>query len=79
MQRLTRHVSVIRMTNHRCEGHVDLRVVVSVIKRFELHFESVCSDVHAACCYLNCNNLVNSIINTRSLRCFISTVYNNDS
>ena len=36
MQRLTRHVSVIRMTNRRRGGHVDLRVAVSVIKRFEL-------------------------------------------
>ena len=45
MQHLMRHVSVIRMTNHRRGGHVDLRVAVSVIKRFELHFESVCSDI----------------------------------
>ena len=48
MQRLTRHVSFIRMTNHRCGGHVDLRVAVSVIKRFEFLFESVCSDVQVA-------------------------------
>jgi len=41
MQRLTRHVSVIRMTNRRRGGHVDLRVAVIVIKRFQfLFFES---------------------------------------
>jgi len=34
MQRLTRHVLVIRMTNH-----VDLRVAVSVIKLFEFLFD----------------------------------------
>jgi len=38
MQRLTHHVSVIRMMNRRRGGHVDLRVAVSVIKRFEFHF-----------------------------------------
>jgi len=48
MHRLTRHVSVIRMTNHRRGGHVDLRVAVSVIKRFEFLFESVRSDVQVA-------------------------------
>jgi len=45
---LTRHVSVLRMTNRRRGGHVDLRVAVSVIKRFEFLFESVCSDVQVA-------------------------------
>jgi len=30
MQRLTRHVSVIRMTNRRRGGHVDLRIAVIV-------------------------------------------------
>ena len=39
MQRLTRHVSVIRMTNRRRGGHVDLRVAVSVIKLFEFLFD----------------------------------------
>ena len=50
MQRLTRRVSVIRMTNRRRMrgGHVDLRVAVSVIKRSELLFESVRSDVQVA-------------------------------
>jgi len=48
MQHLTRHVSVIRMTNRRRWGHVDLRVAVSIIKRFEFLFESVCSDVQVA-------------------------------
>jgi len=48
MQRLMRHVSVIRMTNCRKGGHVDLRVAVSVIKRFEFLFESICSDVQVA-------------------------------
>ena len=48
MQRLTRHVSVIRMTNRRREGHVDLRVAVSVMKRFEFLFKSACSDVQVA-------------------------------
>jgi len=48
MQRLTRRVSVIRMTNRRRGGHVDLRITVSVIKRFEFLFESVCSDVQVA-------------------------------
>ena len=48
MQRLTRHVSVIRMMNRRRGGHVVLRVAVSVIKRFEFLFESVCSDVQVA-------------------------------
>ena len=48
MHRLTRHVSVIRMTNRRRGGHVDLRVAVSVIKRFEFLFESVRSDVQVA-------------------------------
>jgi len=33
---------VIRMTNHRCRGHVDLRVVVSVIKCFEFLFQMIC-------------------------------------
>jgi len=32
MQRLTRHVSVVRMANCRCRGHVDLQVAVSVRK-----------------------------------------------
>jgi len=35
MQRLTHRVLVIRMTNRRHGCHVDLRVAVSVIKRFE--------------------------------------------
>jgi len=48
MQRLTRHMSIIRMTNRRRGGHVDLQVAVSVIKRFEFLFESVCSDVQVA-------------------------------
>jgi len=48
MQRLMRHVSVIRITNCRKGGHVDLRVAVSVIKRFKFLFESVCSDVQVA-------------------------------
>ena len=48
MQRLTRHVSVIRMTNRRRGGHGDLRVAGSVIKRFEFLFESVRSDVQVA-------------------------------
>jgi len=48
MQHLTRHVSVIRMTTRRRWGHVDLRVAVSIIKRFEFLFESVCSDVQVA-------------------------------
>jgi len=48
MQRLTHHVSVIRMTNRRRGGHVELRVVVSVIKFFEFLFESVCSDIQVA-------------------------------
>jgi len=48
MQHSTRHVSVIRMTNRRRGGHVDLRVAVSVMKRFEFLFESVCSDVLVA-------------------------------
>ena len=39
MQRLTRHVLVIRMTNRRRGGHVDLRVAVSVIKLFEFLFD----------------------------------------
>jgi len=43
-----RRVSVIRMTNRRRGGHVELRVAVSAIKRFELLFESVCSDVQVA-------------------------------
>jgi len=38
MQRLTRRVSVIRMTNRRRGGHVDLRVAVIVIKRFRFLF-----------------------------------------
>jgi len=46
MQHLTRHVSVIGMTNRRRWGHMDLRVAVGVIKRFEFLFESACSDVH---------------------------------
>ena len=41
-------MSIIRMTNRRRGGHVDLRVAVSAIKRFEFLFESVCSDVHVA-------------------------------
>ena len=48
MQRLTRPVSVMRMTSGRRGGHVDLQIAVSVIKRFELLFKSVCSDVQAA-------------------------------
>ena len=48
MWRLTLHVSVIKMMNRRRGGHVDLRVAVSVIKRFEFLFESVCSDVQVA-------------------------------
>jgi len=36
------------MTNRRGGGHVDLRVAVSVIKRFEFLFESVCNDVQVA-------------------------------
>ena len=36
------------MTNRRRGGHVDLRVAVSVIKRFEFLFQSVCSDVQVA-------------------------------
>ena len=48
MQRLTRHMSIIRMTNRSRSGHVDLQVAVSVIKRFEFLFESVCSDVQVA-------------------------------
>ena len=39
MQRLTRHVLVIRMTNRRRGVHVDLRVAVSVIKLFEFLFD----------------------------------------
>jgi len=41
MQRLTRPVSVIRMTNRRRGGHVDLRVAVIVIKRFQFLFLKV--------------------------------------
>jgi len=48
MQRFTRRVSVIEMTNRRRGDHVDLWVAVSVIKRFEFLFESVCSDVQVA-------------------------------
>ena len=48
MQRLTRHMSIIRMTNRRRGSHMDLRVAVSVIERFEFLFESVCSDVQVA-------------------------------
>ena len=48
MQRLTRHVSVRRMRNRRRGGHVDLRVAVSVMKRSEFLFESVCNDVQVA-------------------------------
>jgi len=48
MQRLTRPVSVMRMTSGRRGGHVDLQIAVSVIKRFEFLFKSVCSDVQAA-------------------------------
>ena len=48
MQRSTRRMSVIRMTNRRRGGHVDLRVAISVMKRFEFLFESVCSDVQVA-------------------------------
>ena len=32
-------MSVIRMTNRMRGGHVDLRVAVSVIKRFEFLFD----------------------------------------
>ena len=48
MQHLMHQVLVIRMTNRRRGGHVELRVAVSVIKRFELLFENVCSDVQFA-------------------------------
>jgi len=48
MQGLTCHVLVIRMMNRWRGSHVDLRVAVSVIKRFEFLFESVCSDVQVA-------------------------------
>jgi len=48
MQRLTRHVSVIRITNRRRWGHVVIRVAVSVIKRFEFLFESACNYVQVA-------------------------------
>ena len=48
MQRLTRHMSIVRMTNRRRGGHADLQVAVSVIKRFEFVFDSVCSDVQVA-------------------------------
>ena len=48
MQHLTCHVSVIKTTNRRHGGHVDLWVAVSVIERFEFLFESVCSDVQVA-------------------------------
>ena len=48
MQRLTRHVSALRMTNRRRGGHVDLRVAVSVTKRFGFLFKSVCSDIQVA-------------------------------
>ena len=48
MQRLTRRVSVMRMTNRRRGGHVDLRVAVSVIRRFEFLFESVRRDIQVA-------------------------------
>ena len=43
MQRLTRHVSVIRMTNRMRGGHVDLSTNSSycVTKRFEFLFEWV--------------------------------------
>jgi len=41
MQRLTRRVSVIRMTNRRRGGHVHLRVAVIVIKRFQFLFLKV--------------------------------------
>ena len=41
MQRLTRRVSVIRMTNRRRRGHVGLRVAVIVIKRFQFLFLKV--------------------------------------
>ena len=43
-----RRVSVIRMTNRKHGGHVELWVAVSVTKRFELLFENVCSDVQFA-------------------------------
>ena len=48
MQHLMHQVLVIRMTNRRRGGHVDLRVAVSVTKRFEFLFESVCGDVQVA-------------------------------
>ena len=41
-------MSVIRMTNRRRGGHVDLRVAVSITKRFEFLFKSVCGDVQVA-------------------------------
>ena len=44
VHRLTCHVSVMRMMNRRRGGHVDLRVAVSVIKRFEFLSESACGD-----------------------------------
>jgi len=50
MQRLTRHVSVIRTMNRRRRRgcHVDLRVAVNVIKRLEFLSAGVCSDVQVA-------------------------------
>jgi len=32
----------------QARGHVDLRVAVSIIKRFKFFFESICSDVQVA-------------------------------
>jgi len=48
MQHLMHQVLVIRMTNRRRGGHVDLRVAVSVTKRFEFLFKSVGSDIQVA-------------------------------
>jgi len=48
LHHLTHRVSVISMMNRRCRGHVDLRVAVSAIKRFQFLFVSVCSDVQVA-------------------------------
>jgi len=32
----------------QARGHVDLRIAVSVVKRFKFLFESICSDVQVA-------------------------------
>jgi len=48
MQHLTCLVLVMTMMNRRRGGHVDLRVAVSVIRRFEFLFESVRRDVQVA-------------------------------